>query len=404
MLKRLPKTLYETYDRILANIPREHYKEVYATLQWLAFSARPMSLQEVAEAVVIEPGVFTLGPDDRLYQPEEILRICSSLVGISESGQELRLAHYSVKEYITSKEIQDGPLSRFSVSQVSANCLLGKVCLTYLLSFSKPEPLSHNDLQEYPLLNYAARHWFAHARFVPENSDPLLEDLSLQLFNPGKSSALRNWLWIYDPEDSSARRHSQRDIPPPLYYAAYLGLLGTTRKLLKNRVNSNAQNGRYGNALQAAAYGGHGAVVRLLVEKGLDVNIKGGEHGTALQAAAERGNKVMVLLLLEKGADVNANVNDGHFGTAIQAAAYEGHESVVSMLLKHGADVNASSGRYGNALQAAAYEGRHEVVQLLLDKGANPRASGGHFGTALQAAAYEGHLEVVRILLEKEQT
>ena len=45
-LTNRPRTLYETYDRILADISEEHGQGVLCLLQWLTFSVRPISLDE----------------------------------------------------------------------------------------------------------------------------------------------------------------------------------------------------------------------------------------------------------------------------------------------------------------------------------------------------------------------
>jgi len=47
-LPKLPKGLYETYDRILLKINNlgDCMTHTKTFLQWLAFSARPMSLEE----------------------------------------------------------------------------------------------------------------------------------------------------------------------------------------------------------------------------------------------------------------------------------------------------------------------------------------------------------------------
>ncbi|KIX07784.1 uncharacterized protein Z518_02438 [Rhinocladiella mackenziei CBS 650.93] len=440
MLKELPKGLYETYKRILQQIPESNHDDVHAILQWLAFSVRPMKLNEVAEAIAIEPWDFTRDPDRKLCRPEDILKICPGLVSISENGQGLRLAHYSVKEYITSKKIQEDTLSHFFVSKISANSLMGQVCLTHLLSFTDVDSMTERVLEKYPLLNYAARHWFNHARTVSdEHLDADLEDLCLMLLNPNDTSKLRQWLWIFDPEESHSRHNSQHgskdpSISLPLYYACYLGLSRTTKALLGKNVNVNARSRRYGAAmhaasfkghkrivemllnsgadvaleagrystpLQAAAYGGHMDIVQLLVKRGANIDAEGGEHGTALLAAAEKGDETMVRLLLDLNADLNLNVRGDYHGTAIQAAAYEGHQSVVSLLLDRGADINALSGQYGNALGAASYAGHEDMVRFLLERGADPTASGGYYGTALVAASYKGHLNIVCLLISR---
>jgi len=64
-----------------------------------------------------------------------------------------------------------------------------------------------------------------------------------------------------------------------------------------------------------AAYGSHNNIVNLLVEKGADVKAQEGHYGNALQAAASGGHAKIVHLLVKKGADVNAQ--GGHYGNGL---------------------------------------------------------------------------------------
>jgi ankyrin repeat protein len=50
----------------------------------------------------------------------------------------------------------------------------------------------------------------------------------------------------------------------------------------------NAQDGDYGNGLQAASVGGLDKIVKLLLSTGADVNLQGEDYGNALQAASYR--------------------------------------------------------------------------------------------------------------------
>jgi hypothetical protein len=55
-MQELPKTLDAFYDRILPEIDNdEDPKLAYLALQWLTFAARPVSLKELAEAVMVRP-------------------------------------------------------------------------------------------------------------------------------------------------------------------------------------------------------------------------------------------------------------------------------------------------------------------------------------------------------------
>jgi ankyrin repeat domain-containing protein 50 len=86
-LKALPKSLDETYDRILLNIDEQHSDQALKIMQWLAFSARPVTLEEVGEALTVDlDHGCMLEPDARLQDPHDILTICSSLVTVSSQG------------------------------------------------------------------------------------------------------------------------------------------------------------------------------------------------------------------------------------------------------------------------------------------------------------------------------
>lgn len=53
-LSSLPKTLDDTYARILYNINERHSADAFKILQWLVYSARPLLLEEVAEVAAVE--------------------------------------------------------------------------------------------------------------------------------------------------------------------------------------------------------------------------------------------------------------------------------------------------------------------------------------------------------------
>ena len=82
-LSTLPPNLDATYERILGNIPPEYRNEAQRTLWFLAVSRRPLTLREVAEAVVVDIEKEVFDPENRLRDPEVLLEICSSLLTLS---------------------------------------------------------------------------------------------------------------------------------------------------------------------------------------------------------------------------------------------------------------------------------------------------------------------------------
>jgi hypothetical protein len=99
--------LDETCEWILLSIAEKDFDLASNALLWVIFSKHPMTTQETAEAVIVEPGESVLDSNQHLIDPNEILELCGSLVtSITDPGrfgkERLRLAHYSVQEYLVS--------------------------------------------------------------------------------------------------------------------------------------------------------------------------------------------------------------------------------------------------------------------------------------------------------------
>jgi hypothetical protein len=366
-LNSLPKTLDDTYARILCNIPEDHSQHAIRILQWLTYSERPLQINELAETVAVNvDGNPWFQEEERFPETQEILKICSSLVivdkgsrnqdhgtdgesdneGDDEGGAEsdgkipptVRLAHFSVKEYLVSERNQGNQAAaKYAIQQTSAHESIAAVCLAYLLQFDHRDSLTPDTLEEFPLALYSARNRTRHAR-------ELGRDLgSVQVLGHTlclvQKEAYVNWLQLYDAKHRMINTDSRLDVmnyATPLYLMSLDGVSGMVRYLVDLGADVNARGGFRGNALQAASYKGHESVVQLLLSGGADVNAEGGSFGNALVAASWAGKEAVVQLLLEWRADVNAR--DVRYGDALQAASDRGHDAVIEVLEEWGAD------------------------------------------------------------------
>jgi ankyrin repeat protein len=405
-LATLPQTLDQTYDRILTAISEEYSDYAIRILQWLTFSARPLSVEEVAEVVAIDVARNpAFDRDEVLEDPLEVLDICSSLITITMNEADGRsrpaqrivaLAHYSVQEYLVSDRIRQGSAKEYSMQETECHNAIAKGSLKYLMQLQ--QLLERETLQACALARYSAEFWSSHLRKTGDEGEQASQ-LAMGLMAKEEPAYL-NWIRLHDPDrawEGPSLEKSLNSVPMPLYYAAILGFSIITGLLLDKGAEVNAHGGRYGNALQAASEGGHEQVVKALLDAGAEVNAQGGDYGNALQAASEGGHEQVVRTLLNAGAEIN--VQGGRYGNALQAASARGHEQIVKTLLNAGADVNAQGGHYGNALQAASEKGYEQVVKTLLDMGADVNAQGGRYDNALSAAAYGGHEEVLELLI-----
>jgi len=371
-LNTLPSTLDQTYDRILLGIDKDDWEKAHCALQWLVFSARPLQLQEIAEAVVVESEFVSFSPEDRLFEPHDIINICSSLVSLSDRTSVLRLTHYSVQEYILSERIREGPASFFGVMEASSDAFIAEICLTYVLLFDKPDSLSKTSLQEWPLLDYACKHWFEHAGRLTDDADRRITNrLSEKLLTPEGNFAFFNWLRVFEPDRPWVYFESHKDpkfFAKPLYYATHCGLLDSARSLLIAGADVEAENWEHRTPLHTAASQGHEAVVRLLLEEKADIERADVRGYKALHLAAKYGHVAVVRLLLNSYASVNGRTRDGR--TAIHCAAVYGFVAVIRLLLDYSADVGALDAANATPLHSAAFCGHLPSVQLLLERGA----------------------------------
>jgi hypothetical protein len=129
-LGSLPRTLQETYVRILANIDSNHRQYAIRILQFLTYSGQPLTIQEAVDVIVVDPSRHPFfDPCLRMPNPRDIIKVCSSLVSLvtkldsshsRAASKELQLAHVSVQQYLRSKVIGDAfPKEMATIGEIS---------------------------------------------------------------------------------------------------------------------------------------------------------------------------------------------------------------------------------------------------------------------------------------------
>ena len=90
VLSQLPQSLENTYERIICNISEdnvtdrnlaeEERKLAKRVLQLMAVSYRPLTIDEVADALTVDISRQIIDTESMLGHPSDILEICSSLI------------------------------------------------------------------------------------------------------------------------------------------------------------------------------------------------------------------------------------------------------------------------------------------------------------------------------------
>ncbi|EHK19712.1 uncharacterized protein TRIVIDRAFT_123575, partial [Trichoderma virens Gv29-8] len=426
-LRDLPSGLDSTYDRMLLSIDADFQPQVIASLKWLAFSVEPLEVDQLAEIFVL-PSTIESGFDrmSYLFSPMDVLKYFPGLMVTQISHNHwdrklyVRLAHFSIKEYLISDRISQGKL-------IDSEPRIAD-CLRFIFDNGAGVNMKENCSLA-AALSVAARHEMEEvSRLLLDRganvNEPAGQDghpLQTLITNVSRPS-LRFLEYMLnrgaDPNAQGGTYNTALQAACATMYSDNIDAMTQVMELLIDRgADVSIQGGKYGTAFQAACCNDDvpTTVIDLLLEKGVDVNAQGGRYGNALQAACQRhirndasyGEKKrrqecmleIVQLLLNRDADVHAQ--GGYYGTALQAACAKQNEDIVRLLINHGADVHAQGGYYGTALQAACVEQNVDIVSLLIDRGADVTVQGGRYGTALQTACVTGSLELVRLLLEK---
>ena len=306
-------------------------------MTWLAFSCVPLTLPQLWEALAIEKGENVIDDESRLRSPQDILLLGNSLIAVSPDGH-VALSHLSVRDYLVSTEIRSDPKTAvFALDPGISHRELAQDCLTYLLlsdlssgpSNTEQEYLSR--LVHFPLLQYATKYWFYHARNAVVDDE--IRDLTMNFFAPEARDSFMSWVQVLNA-DSPFKWNVYPRHATSLYYAASLGLDEVVESLLGSTSleEINAPGSRFGGtAIHAAAIRGHVSIIKKLVAAGGEAGKADFNKVTPLHSAASRRSVETIKVLLEHGAPKEAK--DGMDGkTPADWARLSGHVDVARLI------------------------------------------------------------------------
>lgn len=407
------------------------------------FSKRPLTVKKLAEASVID--VDSGKPFDsaeRLFEPASIISILSGLVSVTNGFaeySEVRLAHFSVEEYLVSERLSTGRASKFHLSFSPSTHRILAACLYYLQSADVHSESGTHFGTESPLLLYASKFWPAHAQDSQGSLPEPVKELMLEFF--GCSNGFSLWQRVsfdtseayyddvgcYSPWTgglawSSQHRAEQRleSHISPLYYACRFRLLDIVETLLDKDARRSdeeesgtpltaptqhrvARPGLYANELRAACYFGHEDVFFRLIRAGADVTAFGGTFKTALGATMQAASPNLRILgaLLEEGGSLS--VDDFITGWIMRWAVNNGHLNFVELLL-----AKATGHEFDlayNWTRPPPPQKRYRLSEPNFSRNALRRddvvdsRSYQHFGTSPYEAAFAGHYQILQLLI-----
>nr|OQO32621.1 hypothetical protein B0A51_00185 [Rachicladosporium sp. CCFEE 5018] len=342
-------------------------------------------------------GVSSSGGPIGWYEPRY-----ESPGGGREGGPFLRLAHYSVKEYLESKRILTSAAKGFALATASGHRFIAQSSLVYLShivqGMQRVSAIERNILPTFnrlPLAEYVVCNWHEHARkqhWVGTRREVAF--LSVRQ-NSSFWIGAKNYADcanLGSPETYDSDRTA-------LQCAVIAGLIPVIDALLLAGADVYERAGYWGmNVLELASISGQVEVVAFLLRARPDLQERRMSRGlNALELAAESGHFEVVKALIRAGADSKERSACGDH-TALSLASAEGHLEIVQALLQAGASVNDWDRGYMNARERASAKGHARIVEALLQAGALGNQSSRIFIAALYAAREGGYFKVEELL------
>ena len=445
-LNELPRSLDETYERVLKEIESTNQgRHARRLLQCLAVAIRPLRVEELAEVLAfdsdsVEGDIPMFRPEWRWEDQEKaVLSACSSLVAIVDGknlGKNCRVvqfSHFSVKEFLSSDRLatSSGDVSRYYIVSESANLILAQACLGVLRNQVNEEYDVRSDMggeenrvRNIPLLQYAAEHWVSHAQVG--NVSSCLPDAMDIIFDINKPYFLA-WKRIHSVDRYHRHLSSWSALEPnPLYCAALCGFYDLVRRLVIERPEQvNHLGGVLKSPLVAALSRNHFRVAELLVERGAHVNVRGDPPLCHAIQFSDDIRVNVVRFLFRHGAHVNAKpsrgirdkkmdwlpqpIEDARHRPPLNVAADMGCPEVVRILLEHGADIYRRDDNGCVPLHLVSTSTRkpckndterYIVAQLLVERYTDVDIKDVDGATPLHYACYHGQPEIVKLLLD----
>jgi hypothetical protein len=213
-----------------------------------------------------------------------------------EDHQVMRIAHFSVKEFLITRSFSGEALPWYRFSPQVAHSAIATRTLEFLTGPECLPLLPEEDTFKIALLHYSAFFWTYHVLKSEGTDISNLQELIDALFDTTTTQDYyHNWLRVNDPDwyfgnleqDGSPclQNHprllkidvsdhwfppEKESYPQPIYYAALLGLKASVIGLWKGDSQLKVEEGQWENPLCAAARGGNADIVRWLVHRCAD--------------------------------------------------------------------------------------------------------------------------------------
>lgn len=418
----VPSNMSSAYGDIIKRIEtsRPGDKELATRIfSWICRSMRPLSMEELLEALVVEELEADLTLEGVLQDklsPADVIECCKSLVIHEKSSGLVRFTHFTVQEYIESNAQEILPMETH----------LAKTCLAYLAFPEFDELKSRSELRhllsKYRFGRYVGMFWDDHTRGEAESSLDVQRAFVYVFGRQRKAASVlqlgRLRYWKTPPEYPIllticryglatichvALNGGLKNMYSPRFRMILTASISALPEFLRpsEKFDISLTSISGSTALHISAQRGDQNIVEILLAAGADVGLRGEDGWTPLHYAAARGHHKIVKKFLTARADLINIQTKKEMYTALHAAVgdHQEHIKVVELLLSTGADLSVQDWLGGTALQLATSNIHEKIVKMLLAAGADVRIQDQDGMTALHQSIWTGNAKLVNTLL-----
>ncbi|KAI8650762.1 NACHT domain-containing protein [Fusarium keratoplasticum] len=355
-LGRLPRTLAELYQEILAKIENldadADRQFAQSALSWLLCAQEQLRSDVFLAAVSI-----TKNGSAPTISRDQLLQLCCNLVIFDSAVDAFRFSHLSVREFLENQK---------TYQPASANALVAEACLCNL------DRMAPEASPKSPLLKYSCLFWAEHACAAAQERQTRLNEVLLKFLSAEQySSCFYRWHRMAEEYLSNRRVHwvaalklqaTMSYVPRVLLVICAYDLSGVLSPERWRELAQERPSNKDGLTHEEVAVSyGSGYILQWLLSNGIPFEV----NEEVLKGAAknEKSGKEILALLLDKRGD-EIQITEG----VVKAAAgnYQSGKEILALLLdKRGDEIQITEG----VVKAAAgnYQSGEEILALLLD-------------------------------------
>ena len=440
-IRTIPPESEDLYRELIRTMGSRSLK----LIQWICFARRPLSLDELRWAMVVEAKLPHQAisdyekSEDYISQAEKMARQVQTLshglaevTSLSEVGV-VQFIHQTVKDFFLDDgfKILDRDSSSLDMTVGRSHSRLSRIFICYMSAVRDIAWVNHDNHHrfryEFPLLEYAVKSWADHTQ-ESDAKNCSQEDLLDYLRWPSnafveqwtnREGSLIHLMASYQmPSALTAmlKRANQCNVDinlrdkrghTPLFVAARHGQEAAISLLLnEDKIIANPEEEpalRLTPLVSAIDMHEEGSIKALLKSTKTNVEHRIRKGRTALSWAVQYGTEANIRLLIAVGnANVNSRDNNGLTPLTYAAQDIGGNPSRLTLLLETDKmEVNSVDNNGKSALSYAAAEGHTKIVKALLKRREiDVNLADGQGQTPLSYAAEGGLRDMVGVVKE----